>query len=224
MRFIPLAGTACFLVVSAGALFIFRGWKRRRYGGLESLVSYSSRIIAALRAVETQKGEGHALIMDPFAEKLAGPQAMAEVLGRRQAGDNNNNKEVAAGIPSINRLVLRTLLVDDFVRLAVRAEMSEQERHRALRCPMLRQLTDWLCGQGAVCKQVVLLGAGMDTRAWRLHFPGGVHWWEVDVAEVLEAKRTIMERAGAMMTESTSVAGRLKRGTHQLRCASYARE
>mmetsp|Transcript_12913 Transcript_12913/g.35180 ORF Transcript_12913/g.35180 Transcript_12913/m.35180 type:complete len:389 (-) Transcript_12913:111-1277(-) len=215
MRSLPLAGAASFLVASAGALLIFR-WRRKRYGGLESLVSYSSRIIAALRALETRKGEGHALIWDPFAEKLAGPQAMAEVLGRRQAGDSS--REGSAGTPSINRLILRTLLIDDFVRLAVRAEMSEQERSRALRCPMLRQLTDWLCAQGTACKQVVLLGAGMDTRAWRLHLPGGVHWWEVDVAEVLEAKRAIMRRAGA----SFSSAGRLKKGAHQLQCASYA--
>eukprot|EP00967_Tisochrysis_lutea_P058424 scaffold74321_cov22-Tisochrysis_lutea.AAC.1 len=350
---------------------------------LAALVSYSSRIIAALRALETRKGEGHALIWDPFAEKLAGPQAMAEVLGaalsqgevmhvfhplwtqkhdpdsdwascngvqnghslslalvigqkvialkrmlirvpggraaRRGLNINGKNSRQEArnkspfccwhfvhkehfllsilcrggklatvaeraqqgpqvstvssfalfwcvpvsshchcfvvcwltkllvldeGVPNWNSAKVHGIKgslikgpsdvhsthcflpaqIDDFVRLAVLANrcantgqpvpaMSTRKQCKALLC---RVLCEGLKVWGA--HKVVLLGAGMDTRAWRLHLPGGVHWWEVDVAEVLEAKRAIMRRAGA----SFSSAGRLKKGAHQLQCASYA--
>lgn len=48
---------------------------RRRYGDLDGAVSFSARSIAALRALETQRGVD-ALISDPFAEIFAGPKAM----------------------------------------------------------------------------------------------------------------------------------------------------
>ncbi len=53
--------------------------------------------------------------------------------------------------------------------------------------------------------QVVLLGAGMDTRAWRLELPPGVAWFEVDTADVLGAKRAIMTRAGAQWPERAAL-------------------
>ncbi len=97
---------------------------------------------------------------------------------------------------------------------------------RAVAARMLLCLAILLCLRlwssrvsGAVLGQVILLGAGMDTRAWRLSLPAGVQWWEVDVTEVLRAKRVIMERAGA----SFSVAAEHPRiaGALQLQCSSY---
>ncbi|HEY2427576.1 MAG TPA: SAM-dependent methyltransferase, partial [Acidimicrobiales bacterium] len=38
------------------------------------------------------------------------------------------------------------------------------------------------------CRQVVLLGAGLDTRAFRLDWPAGVRVFEVDVPDVLDFK------------------------------------
>jgi methyltransferase (TIGR00027 family) len=37
-------------------------------------------------------------------------------------------------------------------------------------------------------RQVVLLAAGLDSRAFRLDLPEGVSWWELDLPEVLDAK------------------------------------
>ena len=42
-----------------------------------------------------------------------------------------------------------------------------------------------------------MLGAGMDTRAWRLPLPPRTHWFEVDRGDVLEAKRRTLAHAGA---------------------------
>jgi methyltransferase (TIGR00027 family) len=46
-------------------------------------------------------------------------------------------------------------------------------------------------------RQVVLFGAGMDMRAYRLAWPAHVHIFELDLPEVLEYKRTILRRIGA---------------------------
>ncbi|MDE3168189.1 MAG: class I SAM-dependent methyltransferase [Acidobacteriota bacterium] len=39
---------------------------------------------------------------------------------------------------------------------------------------------------------VLLLGAGLDTRPWRLHLPADLRWIEADFADILEYKRAIL--------------------------------
>jgi methyltransferase (TIGR00027 family) len=51
---------------------------------------------------------------------------------------------------------------------------------------------------GRGVRRVVLLGAGLDTRAYRLGLPEGVRWIEVDRAPVLDYKRRVL--AGARPT------------------------
>ena len=46
-------------------------------------------------------------------------------------------------------------------------------------------------------RQAVLLGAGMDTRAYRLPVPGDLTVWEIDRAAPLEYKESILNAAGA---------------------------
>lgn len=46
--------------------------------------------------------------------------------------------------------------------------------------------------------QLVLLGAGYDTRAFRLPLPGRIRVFEVDHAEVLARKDAVLETAGAV--------------------------
>ncbi|MGH3373220.1 MAG: SAM-dependent methyltransferase [Actinoallomurus sp.] len=49
------------------------------------------------------------------------------------------------------------------------------------------------------CGQVVLLGAGLDTRAFRLPWPDGVNVYEVDVPSVFSFKEQVLDDAGAAM-------------------------
>ncbi|KAL0021692.1 hypothetical protein WJX79_001040 [Trebouxia sp. C0005] len=66
-----------------------------------------------------------------------------------------------------------------------------------------------------VQQQVVLLGAGLDTRAWRLAFPPGVAWYEVDQASVLDFKISRLQKAGAgMQAGLTSKAFPLKSASY----------
>lgn len=48
--------------------------------------------------------------------------------------------------------------------------------------------------------QIVLLAAGLDTRAYRLVWPAHIHLFELDQADVLNRKKMILERAGADTT------------------------
>jgi hypothetical protein len=53
--------------------------------------------------------------------------------------------------------------------------------------------------------QVVLLGAGMDSRPWRLALPAGTAWFEVDRQDVLRAKASTLQRHGAQVEGSVQV-------------------
>jgi methyltransferase (TIGR00027 family) len=45
--------------------------------------------------------------------------------------------------------------------------------------------------------QVVMLGAGLDTRPFRLNIPPAVTWWEADRAELLDEKEAALATMGA---------------------------
>ena len=55
---------------------------------------------------------------------------------------------------------------------------------------------------------MVLLGAGMDSRPWRLDLPPGVAWFEVDRQDVLEAKTSTLQRHGVQVDAMVSALGR----------------
>lgn len=56
----------------------------------------------------------------------------------------------------------------------------------------VRWFDDLIASRAARARQVVLLGAGLDTRAFRLDLPGGLDWYEVDCREVLAAKDDVL--------------------------------
>ncbi|MFN2148059.1 MAG: SAM-dependent methyltransferase [Anaerolineales bacterium] len=61
-------------------------------------------------------------------------------------------------------------------------------------------------------RQVVLVGAGLDTRAYRLHWPDGTHLFEIDQPQVLERKERLLLEAGArpactLLTAAVDVTG-----------------
>lgn len=54
--------------------------------------------------------------------------------------------------------------------------------------------------------QVVLLGAGMDSRPWRLKgLPPNVTWFEVDVPDVTRAKASRLFLAGAQLDDGPAI-------------------
>lgn len=67
------------------------------------------------------------------------------------------------------------------------------------------------CRGAAGAKQLVILGAGMDTRAYRLAALDGVVVYEVDVAEVLELKEALLAAAKAGGADTALSAAAVKR-------------
>lgn len=65
-----------------------------------------------------------------------------------------------------------------------------------------RFFDDWLRSVVAESEgaplQVVVLGAGLDTRAWRLAWPSGTSLYEVDRPPVLDEKARVLEASGAV--------------------------
>jgi methyltransferase (TIGR00027 family) len=63
------------------------------------------------------------------------------------------------------------------------------------RTVFLDELLASACADG--CRQVVLLGAGFDTRAFRLSWPPGVRFFELDRADVLDSKARVLTEQAA---------------------------
>ena len=140
-------------------------------------VVHSARSIAALRARESARG-ADALFVDPWAAALSGrgvanahdaaaSTSTARATGAARAGARGGDK---------GRIAIRTKFFDDAVMDALRAA-HEAEPTRE--------------------KHVVFLGAGFDTRAWRLNAPNDAckaltTVFEVDVESVLREKRETM--------------------------------
>lgn len=123
---------------------------------IKDAVASSSRIMAAVRAIESQRPDR--LFEDPLAAQLAGDEIIASVAPAAKEYEDR-------GIPLV---VVRTRFFDDFLT------------------PLTAQL-----------RQVVILGAGMDTRAFRLPWTADTHLYELDQAEVLQTKELLLKNTPA---------------------------
>ena len=113
-------------------------------------VAKTSLLIAAIRAVETNRSEKEGrLFTDPFAEVLAGSEGFSIL------------EQVLAEAGEQHGIVLRTRYFDDRI----------------------------MHGLAQGIRQIVILAAGMDTRAYRLSFPDGTRVFELDRPEVLSYKQ-----------------------------------
>jgi len=82
---------------------------------------------------------------------------------------------------------------------ASQEEPTEQRRRLAFHVIIrTRYYDDYLRDAvTAGCRQVVLLAAGLDTRAFRLDWPAGTRLFEIDLPALLEVKETVLREQGA---------------------------
>src|SRR5438270_12077955 len=106
-------------------------------------ISDTARWVAVYRAWESRRKD--AVFRDPFAERLAGEKG-EEIVRKLPRG-----KSIAWS------LIVRTVVLDDFVKRAV-AELGVDT--------------------------VVNLAAGLDARPYRLDLPPALQWIEVDLPEI----------------------------------------
>ncbi|CAG9465156.1 unnamed protein product [Pedinophyceae sp. YPF-701] len=212
--------TALYLAASAAvAKFVLPTllhviWKRNDFNGMSGVVSYSSCMIAASRAVESDAQQP--LFHDPLAEAFAGRQAMRDKRARLRA--EARAAGAARGDPP-GRIAVRTRYLDDAVLEALGAATAESIGQGWAPLPPP--------SPAGAPKQVVNLGAGMDARPWRLALPAGVHWFEVDRGDVLDAKVRTLQAAGAQSgpTRTGRAAGAAAPAApatrHPLMCVSW---
>jgi methyltransferase (TIGR00027 family) len=125
-------------------------------------VALTARWIAAARAHESARPDR--LFDDPFAAALAGSSAL--------------------GVTARGALRPGTSVVDDLIVQASRAFGAPL---LAIRTRFFDELLLHAVRAGRV-RQVVLLAAGLDARAYRLPWPLGTHLYELDQPAVLAAK------------------------------------
>ena len=136
-------------------------------------VGSTALFVAAARALEAQKDDP--LAVDPFAEvfcrAVGGP--WAEVLDDTGSGDG----------PIAGALRLRSTFGDHFVSFqGARTRYFDAYFAHAAE---------------AGVDQIVLLAAGLDSRAYRLPWPDGTRVFELDQPQVLDFKREVLTRHGA---------------------------
>jgi len=142
--------------------------------------------VAAGRAVESSRPDR--LIDDPFAEAFVHAARSPVLLPVRwpQEGTAVSDQEA--------------LLLQGSSYLGVRSRFFDDYLHHA-------------CSTGI--RQVVLLGAGLDARAFRLDWPGGLRLFEIDQPPVLRFKDAVLRETGARpRCDHTMVAVDLREGWH----------
>jgi methyltransferase (TIGR00027 family) len=131
--------------------------------------------VAAARAAETESE--NPLIQDPFA------RAFLEAAGHGMWSLMANPTKSAELTDLDPDLLARMRVMIDF--MAVRTAFFDEY---------------FLNGVGSGVRQVVILAAGLDARAWRLPWPDGTAVYELDQAKVLEFKSTTLRNRGAHPT------------------------
>ncbi|KAJ8561337.1 hypothetical protein K7X08_027527 [Anisodus acutangulus] len=130
------------------------------------------------------------VINDPLAELLAGETYLKSLYEKIKRDCVNNAREVSG------------------VMIAVRTLWFDQQLEEAL--------SSFDCGGGATT-QVVFLGAGMDTRAYRLSCLKECDIFEVDFPDVLQMKTTVLKEATNEQKQQMMTAKSLKRVAADLR-------
>ena len=124
--------------------------------------------MARVRARESQRDDR--LFDDPYAQAFVDAAPAAYPDDPQTAGQLAALGPLAAfGAAFYAHAVIRTRFYDDYLTTAT----------------------------SAGCAQVVLLAAGLDTRAFRLAWPGGVRLYELDLPEVLAFKEPVLGAHGA---------------------------
>jgi methyltransferase (TIGR00027 family) len=127
--------------------------------------------VAAARAAETDSA--NPLIRDPFA------RAFLEAAGDGMWNLMANPSKAAELTDDVDLLAHLQVMIDF---LAVRTAFFDEY---------------FLNAAASGVRQVVILAAGLDARAWRLPWPDGTTVFELDQAKVLDFKSTTLQRRGA---------------------------
>ena len=137
---------------------------------LRSGVGTTATMVAAARAVATR--QPHAIINDPWAALLVEAVGIESLTRMVQLGTPPADAGLGSDLrlqPVIDSFAVRTRFFDEFFTAAANSGI----------------------------RQVVILAAGLDSRAYRLPWPHGTVIYEVDLPSVVSFKAGVFSRLGA---------------------------
>jgi methyltransferase (TIGR00027 family) len=146
---------------------------------LQHQPSRTAEYMAMFRASEHAKGSGRRVFADPLAIAL---------------------------LPGNLRLPARLLAVPSIGDVLTRYIDRRWPGARTSGIARTRLIDDWIGESIGHAEQVVLLGAGLDTRAWRLAALDSIKVFEVDHPATATVKRERLRAAGADLNRVTFVA------------------
>mmetsp|Transcript_10851 Transcript_10851/g.31570 ORF Transcript_10851/g.31570 Transcript_10851/m.31570 type:complete len:348 (+) Transcript_10851:190-1233(+) len=154
----------------------------------------SAQTIAKVRHVETMYGKSERLYSDPYARYMYMGSFVMEWMGV-----SKSQRLFDIFFPGLLELLtLRTKWIDD--QIAIHAARGDNDSNG-----------DDDDDDGSHCGQLVILGAGYDTRGFRLNtFSEGFKIIEVDQPSVQASKRRVLQE---IAEHNRQVASRLKDGT-----------
>ena len=145
---------------------------------LANSVGATATMVAAARAAATRSPQP--VINDPYAEPLVRAVGL-DVFNRIASGELDFNRaDGGVGIPRMtDTFAARARFYDDYFAEAT----------------------------GAGTRQVVIVAAGLDSRAYRLSWPAGTTVYEIDQPEVIEFKTSTLSKIGAAPTAEHRTVG-----------------
>lgn len=141
--------------------------------GITESVGSTALNIAAARAAETESS--HPLIDDPYARMFLdaagpGPWSAFDITVSSHATAQFDAELTSELKLLVDVFVVRTAFIDDFFTAAAAAGL----------------------------RQIVILAAGLDSRAWRLPWPDGTRLYELDQPKVLDFKTAVLDSHAAV--------------------------
>jgi O-methyltransferase involved in polyketide biosynthesis len=112
---------------------------------------------------------------------------------RRRRAFLSRRKQTSGSERELNNITCRTVYIDNFLTFFTSRTASKAllPHMLALRANVAERLS--LSWKGHF-QQAVLVGAGMDTRAWRLNLPSDLTLFELDRELVLRVKSTLLKQ------------------------------
>lgn len=144
---------------------------------LANSVGATATMVAAARAAATKRSQP--VINDPFAETLVRAVGL-DVFNRVASGELDFDGDDGIGFPRMTEtFAARSRFYDEYFAEATKAGI----------------------------RQVVIVAAGLDSRAYRLFWPTGTAVYEIDQPEVIEFKISTLAEIGAEPTTDHRTVG-----------------
>ncbi len=142
------------------------------------LPAVSDTAIAVAEVRARESSRPDALFHDPYADLFA--RRLAPLRGvRKPPAEPPDDEAVRRARGRAFHVIIRTCFYDDFLQAAAASGI----------------------------RQAVLIGAGLDARAFRLGWPPGMTIFEVDLPGVLAAKQSVLDSTSAVSAVSGGVGG-----------------